>query len=226
MTSRALSPRSTSHPDRPHIHFTPETGWMNDPCGLIRLGDTFHLFYQHNPDAVEWGNMHWGHASSTDLLEWRHHQLALTPDHVGQIFTGCVVLDRDDTAVFGLGSLIAVFTHEGPLGQVQSLAWSSDQAMTWTKFDRNPVLSAPSPTPDFRDPKVVRFGNGTDGVWVMALSVGHVIEFYRSSDLQDWVFASRFEPTGTSQAILEVPDLIDMPNPDGGRTWVLLYSIL
>ncbi len=212
--------------ERPRLHFTPPTGWMNDPCGLTRTGDTWHLFYQHNPDARVWGNIHWGHATSLDLADWTDHPIALAPDELGLIFTGCCVRDVEDTAGFGADALVAVFTQAGPLGQVQSLAFSTDGGASWSMFDGNPVLAPPEGVKDHRDPKVVRHGDGPDRAWVMLLAVGETIEVHRSNDLRHWSASSVFRPDPRPGIILEVPDLVAVPGPDGDPIWLLLYSVI
>lgn len=208
---------------RPSAHFTPPSGWMNDPCGLVRLGESFHLFYQHNPHGTHWDDMHWGHATSEDLLHWQHHPIAIAPDELGMIFTGCVVVDHANTAGFGNGTLVAVFTQDGARGQVQSIAWSTDEGMTWTTHAANPVLARPG-EPDYRDPKVFWCEAGEEAAWVMVLAVGQELEFYRSPNLRDWTLASTLRPDLRDDIGLEVPDLLQTPHPDGGHTWLLLYS--
>src|SRR4051794_6543002 len=90
-----------NEPHRPQIHFSPEKGWMNDPNGMIYFNNQYHLFYQHNPDSSVWGSIHWGHATTKDLVHWEHQPLALYPDTLGYIFSGSVVADINNTSGFG-----------------------------------------------------------------------------------------------------------------------------
>ena len=110
---------------RPAYHFAPAYGWMNDPNGMFFLDGVWHLFYQHNPYGAMWGNMHWGAASSRDLISWEQHGDALRPDELGTIFSGSAVVDHDNTAGFGKGAVIAFYTSAGRFQQ-QSLAYSTD----------------------------------------------------------------------------------------------------
>lgn len=208
---------------RPRWHLTPPSGWMNDPNGLIRLDGRYHLYYQHNPDAPVWGNLHWGHASSTDLVHWRHEPIALKPDKQGLMFTGSVVHDSEGTAGFGEGALVAVFTQYLEGRQRQSLAWSLDGGLTWTLYHDNPVLEAPPGCRDFRDPKVIADGAG----WLMVLAVGSELWWYRSQDLRGWELATKVTPPLPSpQSIIEVPDLVRVPvEGTGTDVWTLMYSV-
>ncbi len=208
---------------RPRWHLTPPSGWMNDPNGPIRLGSRYHLYYQLNPDEPVWGNLHWGHASSTDLLHWRHEPIALWPDEQGLIFTGSVVHDTEGTAGFGAGALVAVFTQHLAGLERQSLAWSLDGGRTWTPYRDNPVLEAPPGCRDFRDPKVLGHGAG----WLMVLAVGSELWWYRSQDLRGWEFADKMTPPVPSpQSIIEVPDLVRVPvEGTGTDVWTLIYSV-
>ena len=196
---------------------------MNDPNGPIRLGGRYHLYYQHNPDAPVWGNLHWGHASSADLLHWRHEPIALRPDNKGLMFTGSVVHDTEGTAGFGEGALVAVFTQHLEGLQRQSLAWSLDGGRAWTPYQDNPVLEAPPGCRDFRDPKVIAHGAG----WLMALAVGSELWWYRSQDLRGWRLAAKMTPPLPSpQSIIEVPDLVRVPvEGTGTDVWTLIYSV-
>src|SRR3954453_11383743 len=124
-----------NEPHRPQIHFSPKTGWMNDPNGMIYFNNQYHLFYQYYPDSTVWGPMHWGHATSKDLVHWQHQPIALYPDSLGYIFSGSAVVDKNNTSGFGKNGqapLVAIFTHHDPRGekegknnfQNQSIAYS------------------------------------------------------------------------------------------------------
>ena len=212
--------------DRPEVHFTPATGWINDPNGLVFVDGVYHLFYQHNPDDVVWGPMHWGHATSADLLTWEEHPIALYPDEIGTIFSGSAVIDHDNTAGFGPGAVVAAFTHFATPRQMQSLAYSTDAGATWTKYAENPVLQPPSGIRNFRDPKVIRWEEGDDRHWVMAIGSGITIIFYRSDNLIDWEPVSTVGPlVGAHCGVWETPELFELPIDGGPDTaWVLAVA--
>src|SRR6476469_8429244 len=114
---QAIQQNVSNEPYRPQIHFSPKTGWMNDPNGLVFYSGNYHVFYQYYPDSTVWGPMHWGHATSTDLLHWQHQPIALYPDSIGYIFSGSAVVDRNNTSGFGKNGiipLVAIFTNHDP----------------------------------------------------------------------------------------------------------------
>ncbi len=215
-------------PFRPAFHFTPEAHWMNDPNGLVFSGGLYHLFYQYFPGDVVWGPMHWGHATSVDLVSWRHHPVAFFPDEKGWIFSGSAVVDATGSAGFGSGSLVAVFTlHDGEarkrgaLGvENQGLGFSRDGGATWEKYAGNPVLRN-SGESDFRDPKV--FPSPTGSGWNLILAAGDRIKIYSSDDLRDWRHESDFFPDAEGFGVWECPDLFPM-NAGTGLAWVMLLS--
>ena len=124
---------------RPTYHFSPLYGWMNDPNGMVYKDGEYHLFYQYNPYGSKWGNMNWGHAISKDLINWEHRPVAITPDALGTIFSGSAVVDHHNTAGFGAGAIVAIYTQNSDR-QVQSIAYSTDNGRTFTKYENNPVL--------------------------------------------------------------------------------------
>jgi fructan beta-fructosidase len=213
---------------RSAYHFSPPYGWTNDPNGMVYYAGEYHLFYQHNPQGVKWGNMSWGHAVSTDLVHWGHLPVALFPDSLGDIFSGSAVVDENNTAGFQQGSektLLAFYTYnkEG-YGQTQALAYSNDKGRTWTKYAQNPVLRPDSGKPDFRDPKV--FWYAAENKWVMVLAVGSVVEFYSSKNAKDWTYESTFGNSyGNHDGVWECPDLFYIPLSGGQRgAWILLVN--
>lgn len=212
---------------RPSYHFTPPTNWMNDPNGLVYYAGEYHLFYQHHPNSLVWGPMHWGHAVSRDLVNWQHLPVALFPDEQGMIFSGSAVVDWRNTALFGPESLVALFTHHTTESESQSLAYSLDNGRTWQKYPNNPVLQAPEAVRDFRDPKVFWYG-GDEGHWVMCLAAGDTILFYSSSNLIEWQPCGSFGAGyGAAGGVWETPDLFPLQVDNGPETlWVLTVGIL
>lgn len=218
---------------RPNFHFTPKKGWMNDPNGMIFLNGQYHLFYQHYPDATVWGPMHWGQATSKDLVQWDHQPIALYPDSIGMIFSGSAVLDKNNTSGLGrngVAPLVAIFTQHFMPGeragrtdfQNQSIAYSLDQGKTWTKYAGNPVLKTPN-LKDFRDPKVI--WHGSTQKWIMSLAVANHIEFYSSPNLINWTKESEMgKDLFAHGGVWECPDLLSF-DVNGKTVWVLLVSM-
>ena len=196
-------------------------GFSHARSGLVFFKGEYHLFYQFNPTTTHWAAPHWGHAVSTDLAHWHDLPIALAPDDLGYIFSGSAVHDHTSRH-----DLTAIFTHAGPRGQVQSLAFSSDRGRTWTKYAANPVLAPPAeaPRPDFRDPKV-RW-HAESGSWVMVLAVGDRVHFYVAADLTSWRLASEFGADAGfhSGSTWECPDLFPVRHA-GATHWVLLVSV-
>lgn len=220
---------------RPKLHFTPKKNWMNDPNGLFYLNGTYHLYFQHHPESNVWGPMHWGHATSTDLIRWKEHPIALAPDELGTIFSGSAVVDYHNTS--GLGTLenppiIAIYTnHDAEAAsqgsttfQTQSIAYSLDEGYTWEKYSNNPVIENPG-IKDFRDPKVIWMENQKK--WILILAAGQETQFYSSKNLIDWNFESRFGAgVGNHEGVWECPDLFPMQIKETGEIkWVHLVSI-
>ena len=208
---------------RPQFHFSSRRGWLNDPNGLVCHDGTYHLFYQHNPYGTEWGNMHWGHAVSPDLVHWTERPVALYPDALGTMFTGCAVVDRHNTSGLGSGSqppIVLVYTAAGewarpPVPYTQCLAFSADGGATWHKYDGNPVL--PHQAGKNRDPKVIWHPQSER--WIMALYLDrNAYSLFASRNLIDWERTCDLDLPGCT----EVPDFFPLAvdgDPDDER-WV------
>lgn len=206
---------------RPSYHFSPQYGWMNDPNGMVYKDGTYHLFFQHNPYGSRWANMHWGHATSSDLVKWEYHKDALAPDTIGAIFSGSAVVDKNNTAGFGKDAIVAIYTSAGA-AQTQSIAYSTDNGKSFTPYNSNPVLADPN-IADFRDPKV--FWHNESNQWVMSLATSQTITFYGSANLKEWKKLSEFgEGIGDHDGVWECPDLFAL-DYNGKTKWVLLVSI-
>lgn len=207
---------------RPTYHFSPLYGWMNDPNGMVYKDGEYHLFYQYNPYGSKWGNMSWGHSISKDLVNWEHRPVAIAPDALGTIFSGSAVVDRDNTAGFGAGAIIAIYTQSSDR-QVQSIAYSTDNGRTFNKYENNPVLT--SDARDFRDPKV--FWHNDTQRWIMVLAVGQEMQIFSSPNLKDWTFQSSFgKGHGAHGGVWECPDLFELPvEGTNEKKWVLLCNL-
>ncbi len=212
---------------RPQFHFSPARGWNNDPNGMVFYEGQWHLFFQHNPYGWNWGNMHWGHAVSSDLTHWTETGETLYPDHQGTMFSGSAVVDWKNTSGFGDGKvppLVLFYTAAGGTGPqsagqgfTQGLAFSKDSGKTWTKYDKNPVLR--EITGGNRDPKVI--WHEPSQQWIMTLYVERnpkqTIEFFGSKNLKDWTLLSAID------GFFECPDFFELPvDGDSKETrWVL-----
>lgn len=198
----------TPHPgpdgeaERPHFHYTAERGWLNDPNGLYYKDGVWHLFHQYNPFSTTWGNMHWFHATSRDLLHWDHDRIVLHPDETGAMFSGCAVIDYENRsglqAVPGTPPILLYYTADGshaPEKQLstQNLAFSTDDGRTFRKYSGNPLLTEPRATGE-RDPAVVF--DPEENCWRMALFLTEdpkEFALYRSDDLLHWTETDRYE---------------------------------
>ena len=199
---------------RPLYHHTPKRGWMNDPNGMFYKDGVWHLFYQYNPYGSMWGNMHWGHSSSADLLHWKDEGVALAPDVWGTIFSGSCVTDKEN--------IVAMYTTSRPTPfggdvQAQCIAFSKDGGKTFAKYEGNPVLTAEDK--DFRDPRP--FWNEDIKAWNLILAVGQEMRIYSSADLKEWKYESSFgQEYGNHGGVWECPDLIKIDDK-----WVLICNI-
>jgi len=221
-----------------NYHFTPQKGWMNDPNGLVYIDGIYHLFYQHYPNDIVWGPMHWGHAVSKDLIHWEHKPIAIFPTEEEYIFSGSCVYDKEN--VSGLGTrecppLVAFYTAHNPITgeEQQSVAYSMDFE-TFTKYEGNPVIANrkfigesitkenPQYKKDFRDPKV--FINAVRGGFSMVVAAGHWLEFYHSENLLSWEKTGEFAPKDGFSEICECPDCFPVETEEGIK-WILTLSL-
>ena len=210
------------YPFRPRLHFAPERGWMNDPNGLVYADGVYHLFFQWNPYGVIWGNMHWGHAVSKDLITWEHKPVAMEPDEFGTMFSGCGFQDKENAAGYGKDALLFFYTSAGGTNQwsveagnlhTQRLAVSVDNCRTIRK--KETILE--HITGGNRDPKVFYHSDSNAYVMVLYLDESE-FAIFRSADLRHWKESQRFSVEG----MWECPDLFELPveNADGEKKWV------
>ena len=203
---------------RPKVHFTSRRGWLNDPNGLVYYQGEYHLFYQHNPYGLGWGNMHWGHAVSKDLVRWEELPIAIYPARFGDwVFSGSAVVDAANTSGFKTGEeevLVGAYTSAG---RGECIVYSNDRGRTWSEYSGNPVVKHQG-----RDPRLLR--HATTKQWVM--SVYHEsgqkqeIAFHTSPDLKKWTHQSVID------GYFECPDLFEL-SADGNASksrWVLLAA--
>jgi sucrose-6-phosphate hydrolase SacC (GH32 family) len=221
------APNDATEALRPQLHFSSRRGWLNDPNGLFFYDGQYHLFYQHNPFSVDWGNMHWGHAVSPDLLHWTELDDVLYPDAAGSIFSGSAVVDVNNDSGLGVAPhppILLFYTAAGSCAPTstaftQCLAVSTDGGVTFQKYAGNPVI--PWLAGENRDPKVVRDLEG--GRWLLALYLEkrgdeHVFGLLESHNLLEWNKFQELTLPGTG----ECPDLFELPvdGDSGHRRWV------
>ncbi|HET9171398.1 MAG TPA: GH32 C-terminal domain-containing protein [Actinospica sp.] len=214
---------------RPQYHFSPAENWMNDPNGLIYADGVYNLYYQYNPTGNTWGDMSWGHATSTDLVHWTQQPLAIAGTPAEAIFSGSAVLDSTNSSGFGTAAnppLVAVYTSAYSNGiQAQSLAYSLDGGETWTKYADNPVLNLDSQ--NFRDPKVFWYAPTKSWRMVVSLAAQDQIQIYSSPDLKAWTLLSTFGPDNASDGVWEMPDLfpLALDGDPGNVKWVMVVGV-
>ena len=216
MTEASIFDTSNREKYRPAYHHTPTYGWMNDPNGMFYKDGVWHLYYQYNPYGSQWENMTWGHSTSTDLMHWTHEEDAIKPDALGAVFSGSSVVDKENVAGFGKDAIVSFYTSAAA-AQTQSIAYSTDNGMTFRKYADNPILT--SDIPDFRDPKVL--WNDEASHWILIVAAGQQMNFYSSKNLKDWKYESSFgEGFGNHGGVWECPDLLKM-----GDKWLLICNI-
>ncbi len=212
---------------RPKVHFTPPVMWTNDPNGMVYVDGVYHLFYQHYPKEAVWGPMHWGHATSRDLLHWEHLPIALYPDELGLAFSGSCVYDTHNTSGFGTegeAPLVAIYTSHDSATHMehQSIAYSTDH-VHFEKCYGNPVIPNPG-LKDFRDPKA--FWNTALNCWSMVLAATDRVNFYCSGNLKSWEKTGEFLIGSNGlYGICECPDCFPVETEDGIK-WMLIISMI
>ena len=229
---------------RPAYHFTPTYGWMNDPNGMTYTNGEYHLFFQYNPYGSKWGNMHWGHAVSKDLVHWNQLDPAIVRDNYGHIFSGSsyiarlpeelkgtdpfladVLLPGNGTAGDFIASYYTTHNDRNPrsLVEQQSFAISTDGGRTYRKFGA-PVLKSDG-RKDFRDPKL--FWNAQRGEWGMIVSADNEMQFYGSKNLRDWSYVSAFgDGYGVQPRQFECPDFFNLPvEGEDADKWVMIVNV-
>ncbi|MBQ9430071.1 MAG: glycoside hydrolase family 32 protein [Kiritimatiellae bacterium] len=216
------TPQDYREARRAQFHFQPRHGWNNDPNGLSFFKGEWHLFFQYNPYGRNWGNMHWGHTVSKDLVHWRELDVALYQDKSGMMFSGSAAVDRNNTAGFGKNAQVLIYTATGG-GSTQCLAYSLD-GRNYTKYAGNPVVG--NITAGNRDPKI--FWYQPSGQWVLVLYINqdgyHTIGIFNSPNLKDWTRTGtiRGDKAGQGNFLYECPDLFELPVDGGPETrWVV-----
>jgi levanase/fructan beta-fructosidase len=216
---------------RPVYHFTPLKNWTNDPNGLLYINGVYHLYNQQNPYENKWGHMSWGHATSTDLVHWKHLPIAL-PETIDKDttwrFSGSAVLDVENKS--GLcarkNCIVAIYTADQPnlKKESQYIAYSNDGGTTFTNYSQNPVIDLN--LKDFRDPNVFWYQPSAQWIMTVALPTQHKVRFYGSKDLKSWTLLSEFGPQGYVNAAWECPFLIQLAvdNHPQNKKWVLFNS--
>lgn len=204
-----------NEPARPAFHFTSYRGWLNDPNGLVYYQGKWHLFYQHNPYGWNWGNMHWGHATSKDLFHWTQHPIAIYPHQYGDwAFSGGAVIDHNNTSGFQTGTHPPMVLFYTSTGRGESLQYSTDGGKTFNEYKNNPVIKHKG-----RDPKVI--WHEPTKRWILFTYTEtdnkQSIAFYSSNNLRDWKYESR------NEGWFECPDFFQAPidNDPNNTTWVL-----
>jgi len=235
LAALGVAPAAADTPEhRPAYHFSPAKNWMNDPNGLVYSKGVYHLFFQHNPLGDVWGNMSWGHATSKDLVHWQQQPVAIPFDANEGVFSGSVVVDTTNSSGFGTTKnppMVAMYTSaytaaSGRDGiQAQSLAYSTDDGRTWTKYSGNPVVDLNSR--EFRDPKVFWYAPAKEWRMVSVIATEHKVLIWRSTNLKAWTRLSEFGPRNATGGVWECPDLFPLAVDGNPRKvkWVMLVSL-
>ncbi len=226
-----------SDPLRPVMHFSPIRQWMNDPNGLCKIGDTWHMFYQFHPAGTDWGPMHWGHATSTDLGNWIHLPVFLHPEQnywrlgaTGGAFSGSAFEDRDGSRMFFFTERLPAYDLLAGYREVQKLARAGRDVLHAVSVE---TVIAMRPEQegvehDFRDPKV--WWDDAAGAYRMVLGAAlhgdPAVLLYGSANLIEWTYLgvlyrapSHYQENGARA--VECPDFF----PLGGK-WVMVMGFV
>jgi fructan beta-fructosidase len=216
---------------RPLYHFTPLKNWTNDPNGLIYINGVYNLYNQQNPFENKWGHMSWGHGTSTDLIHWKHLPVAIPEgingDDTVWRFSGSAVLDKNNTSGWCKNSncIVAIYTAHQPHinKESQFVAYSNNNGMTFTNFEKNPVIDLNKR--DFRDPNVFWYEPGKFWLMTVVLPAEHKAQFYKSPNLKDRTLLSEFGLQGYIGAYWECPFLIQLRvEGTDAKKWALVIS--
>ena len=215
---------------RPVYHHTPLYGWMNDANGLTYKDGEYHLYFQYNPYGSKWGNMHWGHSVSRDLVHWDHLDPAIARDPMGHIFSGSTIVDTRNSAGFGKNAIIAYYTshsmRNGKQVQVQCMAYSKDNGRTFIKYKGNPVVTPFDGLENFRDPKI--FWYEPTKSWYMIVSADKNMRFYQSKNLKKWTYVSQWgEGFGAQPNQFECPDFFPLAvdGDPANKKYVMIVNV-
>lgn len=211
---------------KPILHFTPNSGWIGDPNGLVYKDGLYHMFFQYEPHSTEWTpNMYWGHATSTDLINWHQHEIALSPDELGTMWSGSAVVDKYDTSGFGENSIVCMYTSAGGFTPytkdkkfTQSIAYSTDN-YNFSKYEGNPVIK--EIVDKNRDPKVIWHEETKKWIMVLFLNDGNIKDFglFESHDLKNWKLLQTIELDNAR----ECPDFFSL-TCDGVKKWIFMST--
>ncbi len=230
--SEALAISDYSQPYRNQFHASTRRGWNNDPNGLVYLNGKYHLYYQYNPFGIFWGNMHWGHLESTDLIHWKELPIALYQRTTADMaFSGAGFVDFNNSSGLGKGTQFAAFTSTG---RGECLVYSKDGGLSFTEIPENPVVKNTG-----RDPKV--FWYEPEHKWVMVVydetrcdetvaipATNHDdkdnrnLAFYESKNLRQWTRVGAFTDPDRG-AVFECPDMFPLPiaGKPGESRWII-----
>ncbi len=227
ITALSLSGQVGSELYRPAFHYTPRQNWMNDPNGLVYYNGKYHLFYQHNPSGIEPNNISWGHAVSTDLVNWEEKPIAIPAQNGVMAYSGSVVVDWNNTSGFGINGqppLVAIYTGKSNV-EDQRIAYSNDEGLTWTNYSQNPVLEMNNN--QFRDPKVIWHQESQQWIMVVSVPAYQGLLFYGSTNLKNWTKLTGFGSVGNVAAAWECPDFFKLAvdNDSNKMKWVLVHSV-